>query len=188
MKAAFALSLASIAAAMPTARNTQATKFTGLAIHSGSEIQYLSVNADQLSLWLGRDTSTYCPEQAGVNCPSSPPPTAFVHGADSDGLSMSTTVPGGQICYVDAAGNLKFTQAHSANTGEGSYLTGFSIDSDNHLQFQGQDWLACPASEEGQYNVYASSIKGSNNSEGCIGFAFRTQEVVEGTSTAWQYN
>lgn len=42
--------------------------FTVTAVHSGSAIQYLQMNADGLKFWLGGQTATYCP--TGINpCP-----------------------------------------------------------------------------------------------------------------------
>lgn len=192
MTAAFTLSLASIAAAMPAPR-AEPTKFTGLAIHSGSDIQYQSLNANGLSFWLGKNTTTYCPEQAGVSCPfdNSNPQTIFSRAPGSNSLALSTSVPGGQIVYIDGTGALKFTQAHSGNTGEGATLQGFSVDpATGHVQFEGQDWYACPVGEEhapGVYGIYAvSKITGTNAGAGCTGFAFRPQ-VAGDVEGVWQY-
>lgn len=171
------------------------TKFTGLAIHSGSDIQYQSLNANDLSFWLGKNTTTYCPEQAGLSCPSNnknSPPTVFSRAAGSNTLALSTAVPGGQLVYVDGTGALKLTQAHSGNTGEGATVTGFSVDAETgHVQFEGQDWFACPVGEgdePGVYGVYAvSKITGTNAGAGCTGFAFRPEEVSRNGEGVSQY-
>ncbi|KAG8627547.1 hypothetical protein KVT40_005030 [Elsinoe batatas] len=184
------LSLLPLALALPTPQDAPATApqtFAGIAIRSASPIQYATVNAISLALYLQRPTTTYCPSIPGLTCPSNPS-TLFVGPSEYGTLSLKTTVPGGQQVYIAADGRAKFTQAHSANTGVGSTVTGFSVK-DGGLQWQGNDFVACPASEAegGGYAVFAAAVNGTGSSgEGCLGFKFRVEKpgTAEG---AWQY-
>ncbi|KAI5206747.1 hypothetical protein E4T39_02271 [Aureobasidium subglaciale] len=155
--------------------------FGGVAIHSGSEIQYASVNAAGSQFWLQKDTATFCPEISGLVCPNTTA-TQFLGGDNT--LSLDTTVPGGQQVYVAADGRLSFTVAHSASTGEGSSVTGFSLAQEGqHIQFNGSDFLACPVDDA--YAVFAAAAV-KDAAEDCVGFAFR---VAESTGpAAWQYS
>ncbi|CAD0096214.1 unnamed protein product [Aureobasidium vineae] len=175
----FALALPAFAAPV-TERAAPAGAFGGLAIHSGSEIQYASVNAAESKFWLLKDTETYCPDVEGVTC-SNTTSTQFVGGDNT--LSLDTVVPGGQQVFVAADGSLGFTTPHSAYTGPGAISTGFSIAQEGqHIQFQGQDFFACPIDDH--YEVYAAAI--AKNATACTGFAFR---VADSTApAAWEYS
>lgn len=63
------------------------------AVNSGSPVQNVLVAANNNSLWLNKDTTSYCPDVPNVECPAGTT-TSFVGGFDS--LSMNTLVPGGQ--------------------------------------------------------------------------------------------
>lgn len=139
--------------------------------------------------WLFKHTSTYCPESVVDACPTGPPQTVFLRGEGSDALSLDVTVPGGQQVYVSSDGLLEFTQAHSANTGEGSFTTGFGVV-DGDVKFEENDFFACPLGEDedGAYGVWAvSRVAGSNAGAGCLGFPFRAQEVGNEVESTWQY-
>ncbi|KAF4552708.1 Hypothetical protein D9617_9g024970 [Elsinoe fawcettii] len=175
------LTLLTTAFAAPTPQEAPAapSAFYGLAIRSASPIQYSAVNASSLALYLNKPTSTYCPSIEGLPCPTNPA-TIFVGGTNT--LSLKTSVPGGQQVYIASDGRAKFTQAHSANTGVGSTTTGFSVV-DGALQFQGNDWIACPEGES--YAVYA--FQASNQTDpGCLGFRFRVEDAGDAQG-AWQY-
>ncbi|KAG9560882.1 hypothetical protein KCU71_g295, partial [Aureobasidium melanogenum] len=154
--------------------------FGGVAIHSGSNIQYASVNAAGQKFWLLKDSQTYCPDVVGSACPNTTS-TQFAGGDNT--LSLDTIVPGGQQVYVAVDGSLSFTAPHSASTGTGSFVTGFSVaQNGEHIQFQGDDWLACPSGDH--YAVYAAAI--AKDASACTGFAFR---IAESTApAAWEYN
>lgn len=172
--------------ASASATSTPST-FAGLAIRSASDIHYLSVNANGQSFWLGKNTTTYCPASAGVPCPANDttPQTVFA-SANSGTASLDVTVPGGQQVYVSGTGALKFTAPHSANTGEGAVVDGFSV-SDLHLQFQGQDWYACPDAEvDNVWGVYAASVYAGDDVDQCLGFAFRTVDAGD-AQAVWEY-
>lgn len=172
---------------------TQPERFGGVAIRSGSEIHFASVNGNGQKFWLYKDTDAYCPESTVGEeaCESSndDPQTIFHHAKNSTTLSLDVSVPGGQQVYVTSEGELKFTQAHSANTGNGSFTEGFDVV-DGALKFEKEDFFACPLSEDedGAYGVWAvSRVKGSNAGAGCLEFLFRAQEVEEDVENVWQY-
>ncbi|KAI5256283.1 hypothetical protein E4T42_01658 [Aureobasidium subglaciale] len=162
-------------------RAAPTSAFAGLAIRSGSGIQYASVNAAGSQFWLQKDTATYCPEISGLVCPNTTT-TQFLGGENT--LALDTTVPGGQQVYVAADGRLSFTVAHSASTGEGASVTGFSIAQEGqHVQFNGDDFLACPVDDA--YAVFAAAAV-KDAAEDCVGFAFRVAE--SSAPAAWQYS
>ncbi|KAI4724836.1 hypothetical protein E4T49_07426 [Aureobasidium sp. EXF-10728] len=157
-----------------------ASAFGGVAIHSGSEIQYASINAADGYFWLLKDSQTTCPDVTGLVC-SNTTSTQFVGGDNT--LSLDTVVPGGQQVFVGVDGSLGFTAPHSAATRPGAVSTGFSVAQEGqHIQFQGQDWLACPI--DGHYGIYAAAI--AKNAAACTGFAFRVAE--SSAPAAWEYS
>jgi hypothetical protein len=161
-------------------RSTPAGPFGGLAIHSGSEIQYASVNAAESKFFLLKDSSVYCPDIEGLTCPNTTT-TQFLGGDNT--LSLDTIVPGGQQVFVAVDGSLSFTAPHSAYTGPDASSTGFSIDEQaQHVQFRGEDWLACPI--DGHYAIYAAAI--AKDASACTGFAFRVAE--SNAPAAWEYS
>ncbi|KAF2151649.1 hypothetical protein K461DRAFT_279131 [Myriangium duriaei CBS 260.36] len=159
--------------------STTPSTFSGIAIHSGSDIQYAAVSASGSALWLNKPTSTYCPSQAGSVCATSTNDTVFAAAQGSTTLSLNVIVPGGQEVYVAADGRAEYTVPHSASTGTGSSTSGFS-SGDGYVKFEGNDWLACP--EDGAYAVYAASKKTDGNN--CLGFEWK---IVDNKGQAWEY-
>lgn len=195
MKSLIAVSLAAAVAALPapqvTRATTEPTEFGGIALRSASPIHFGSINANGLSFWINKNTSTYTPENT-IPAPENPL-TVFTHNNQTATLALKTTVPGGQLVYVDASdvgnGELKFTQAHSANTGTDGISTGFSV-SEGVLRFEDNDFYACPLGAENgnAYGIYAvSRVEGSNAGASCLGFIFRTQGLGNETEAVWQY-
>lgn len=68
MKFSAALALAPLAAAVPHVARDANTPFGVIALHSGSPIHFLSLNAAGGKFWLGGKTKTYCPDNVGVPC------------------------------------------------------------------------------------------------------------------------
>jgi hypothetical protein len=161
-------------------RSAPAGAFGGVAIHSGSEIQYASINAAESKFFLLKDSSVYCPNISGLACPNTTS-TQFIGGDNT--LSLETIVPGGQQVFVAVDGSLSFTAPHSAYTGPDAMSTGFSIAQEGeHVQFQGEDWLACPI--DGHYAIYAAAI--AKDASACTGFAFRVADSE--LPAAWEYS
>jgi hypothetical protein len=161
-------------------RSAPSSAFGGLAIHSGSEIQYASINAAESKFFLLKESSVYCPNISGLVCPNTTT-TQFLGGDNT--LSLDTIVPGGQQVFVAVDGSLSFTKPHSAYTGPDASSTGFSVDEEaQHVQFRGEDWLACPI--DGHYAIYAAAI--AKDASACTGFAFRVAE--SNAPAAWEYS
>jgi hypothetical protein len=99
--ATFALALTGSAAAAPAAKSS----FQGLAIHSGSPIQFATVNANDGNFWLLYKTATSCP--SNVKC-SNTTDTIFTGGKNT--LNLKVEVPGGQQVYVNDIGALRYLQ------------------------------------------------------------------------------
>lgn len=159
-----------------------------MALRSASPIHYASLEARGFSLWLGGNTSSYCPdvvEKAG-GCPAGNT-TSVVES--NGGLYMGANVPGGQIAYIDSCtGAIGYTQAHSQNIPEDAIQDGWSVQqnalADGLLGIL--SWrnglLACP--ENGEWQVYAN-IEDHDFPSECLGF-----DAVFTNSTAptvWQY-
>lgn len=194
-----AFAASAMAAALPQAGTTTPLRFGGLALHSASAIHLSPIVANGLKFWTGglKNTTTYCPEGA-VDCDGfQTNQTIFNYLNGAGGLSLDTNVPGGQSVYVTAgnetagqlAGELKFTQAHSAATSGPAIYKGFSIVYDAKFQFEGKDWFACPVDEFNTgYSIWSEArLEGSHAGEGCIGFTWRVVQVGDETSKAWQY-
>ncbi|KAK4496795.1 hypothetical protein PRZ48_012779 [Zasmidium cellare] len=202
MKSALTFALAATAAALPApqAGTTEPLRFSGMALRSASPIHFGSINANSQAFYIGKNTTTYCPTDSAASTACDTANTnqtifAYLNGAGK--LSLDTIVPGGQQVYVtegdeatgQLAGQLKFTQAHSAATSGPALYDGFSIVYDARFQFEGNDWLACPVDDfNSGYGIWAASrVEGSNAGEGCLGFTWRVVQVGDETATAWQY-
>jgi hypothetical protein len=71
-----------------------------LAARSASPIHLQSINAAAQRLWIGRETSTYCPDVV-EKCPPGDR-TNFALSEDGGSMSMGAIVPGGQLVWVDS--------------------------------------------------------------------------------------
>lgn len=158
---------------------TTTSSFAGLAIRSGSEIQYATVNANGGYFYLGRSTETYCPSSI-YTCPGDNS-TLFVGGNST--LALAVETPGGQEVYVDGNGALTFTVPHSASLAAGAKTTGFSKSDGSHLTFEGKDWYACPE-DDGSFQVYA--VNGTSPASDCLSFSWLIDASYE-TLGAWEY-
>ena len=155
--------------------------FGGLALRSGSAIHFANVNANGTNFWLNKGSATYCPGGVVDPCPAQNS-TIFV-GGNTGGLALDVTVPGGQQVYVDSAGALRYTIAHSGNTGVGSSTKGFSIADNVRLQYKNNDWLACPYDDVAYVVFSATTVQARTD---CLSFSWRISELNNPT-TAWQY-
>ncbi|EME45906.1 hypothetical protein DOTSEDRAFT_70057 [Dothistroma septosporum NZE10] len=198
-----ASALAALAAASPVPQTgiTTTCRFTGMSLRSASPIHFGQINANSNAFYIGKNTTTSCPTDNAAIAPTcatvNTNETIFDFTDGQGTLSLSTLVPGGQQVYVtegdDAtgqlAGQLKFTTAHSAATSGAALYDGFSIISDQDLQFEGKDWFACPIDDfNSGYGIWAvSRVAGSNAGDDCLEFSWRTVQVADGTESAYQY-
>ncbi|KAK1835162.1 carbohydrate binding-domain-containing protein [Podospora conica] len=146
------------------------------------------VTASGLRLHLGGRTATYCPEVAGAACESMGLVTAFV--SYNGLLSMNTMVPGGQQAYFGPAGEIGYTQAHSASmpkgsrqTGFGAYLGGGLVD----IGGGGLGWAACPPTQSSGRDGWGLVARGEGvDAKGCTPVNLEVKVLEKGAS-AWQY-
>jgi len=159
--------------------------FGVIASHSASAIHLQSVNANGLNFWIGKETTTYQPEQVEGKIGNGE--TLFAGGQGT--LGLSTNVPGGQQVYVAPNGEVKFTQAHSANAGQDPKYDGWSreeLPSFGELYFQ-NGVLFCPETAEattGPYKMFAA-LPGLTFADNCLGASLITTNSTG--PGAWQY-
>ena len=189
-KSLLTATLAGLAAAVPVIQRAEDSSFNIIAIHSGTNVQNQAINANGQRFWIGKPTSTYCPET--ISCPSNTDVTAFAYNAAGAGLSMDDVVPGGQQVYVAADGQLGFTIAHSASIPEGASVSGFVYTSQTESGAPGEltwnsfSFSACPNGDEGVYQIYADNATIANSPDStCINIAAATLNNTVGA--AWQY-
>ncbi|MBY8978546.1 hypothetical protein KHP62_22365, partial [Rhodobacteraceae bacterium NNCM2] len=104
--------LASSAAATPIVSARAASDAFGLiSIRSGTDLQNQAIVANGGRLYIGKETSSYCPLATG--CPAGTS-TTFVAGEST--ISLNTEVPGGQQVYIGTDYSVSYTQPHSADT------------------------------------------------------------------------
>lgn len=209
-KTALLSAVAGLAAAVPARREITST-FQIVTIHSGSDIQARTVSAYQEGFYLGRPTQSYCPAGVlGLDCANCTlfsflsyrseltlpvgNQTALTTGYNG-GLSMATSVPGGQQIYIAADGAVGYTIPHSGALPTGAQTTGFTYTPQTEsgtvgkLTFQNSSWYACPTGETDPaagtvYKIYAAAVSGQRDD--CIGAALGTTTFAG--ATAWEYN
>jgi hypothetical protein len=158
------------------------------AARSASPIHYQGLTASGQSIWLGKDTAAYCPEniEALGGCPSGDY-TTFAGGEST--LGMGVVVPGGQQVYIAADGAVKYTIAHSAAIPEGAVVTGWSTAAGNGfgiLSNENGGFIACPCEdEENVWQVYAA-LEGLEFDDACLGFSALASNATD--AGAWQYS
>ena len=133
--------------ALSVATPVKPRQSNGYSIRASSALSTFngrSVNATGNAFWIGYDTAADC-VLAPPNCDGFANTTTVLVGGG--GASMYDIVPGGQNVYVKSNGALSFTTPHTeGNFPPGSYTTGFTIGSGNHLLFSGGNsngWYVC---------------------------------------------
>ncbi|KAJ5211479.1 uncharacterized protein N7498_003125 [Penicillium cinerascens] len=187
---AASLALPLLAAAAPAMQTPEGNPSFGvMAIRSASPIHYMQMNAAGQKFWLGGQTSSYCPDLQGLDCPAGNQ-TVIV----GSGCALDVEVPGGQQIYVDPSGALSFTQAHSASIPPGSAIGGFKYEPGkpwSHYTFNGwgaSGFMACPT-DDNRWQVFAAMENAtvpSGNVEDCLGFSAMAL-TYKGPVPAWQY-
>lgn len=186
-----------MAAAVPQAGTTTPLRFGGLSLASGSDVHLAPIAANGLEFFIGKNTTTYCPEDSVVDCSGvNTNSTIFSYFNGQGTLILDVSVPGGQQVYVTGgnetagqlAGELKFTPAHSAQNDNGIF-EGFTTVYDGIFQFEGKDWFACPVDDfNSGYGIWAiSRVAGSNAGASCTAFQWKVVQVGDETPSAWQY-
>ncbi|KAL2263918.1 hypothetical protein VTK26DRAFT_4299 [Humicola hyalothermophila] len=140
---------------------------------------------------LAGETSSYCPDQVGSDCP----PGDITAIAARDGTaSMSVMVPGGQQVYLDPYWYVGYTQAHSAYVPPGSLVTGFGAYLGGgfvNLNGDGWGWVACPPRASGgggtAWNLVAKNSTNADRLDACTPINLKVNPLPSGTFGAWQY-
>ncbi|KAF7852779.1 hypothetical protein EAF04_010898 [Stromatinia cepivora] len=178
--------LASSAAASPIVSARAAGNAFGLiAIRSGSDLQNQAINAFDGGLWIGKETSSYCPLAAG--CPAGDY-TTFVGGENYLGLNVE--VPGGQQVYVATNYAVSFTSPHSADTFGGQaagwkYTAGEGSNFGS-LSFADYGFIACASTNVGTYQVFLTP--GGEGTGNCTSISVATVPSSDIGASAWEYN
>ncbi|KAL4745805.1 hypothetical protein BDW72DRAFT_46159 [Aspergillus terricola var. indicus] len=172
MKFTSTAALASLAAAATAAPATPET-FGLVAIHSGDAVQYSGFNAALGSIFAG------LPKQ-----------NATCEGADSgfatfyikDGALYLYGSEETQEIYVDRSGMgqglIGYTTGDNASGPRNGERTGWSIDDNNHLVFDGNSLIACPNSIDGAYSIWASAgVANPGGNKNCVGIAARVEKT-----------
>ncbi|TGO63832.1 hypothetical protein BOTNAR_0095g00300 [Botryotinia narcissicola] len=186
-KAFIATLLASSAAATPIVSARAASDAFGLiSIRSGTNLQNQAITASGGRLWIGKDTSSYCPDTVVSNCPEGTS-TTFVSGGNA--LGLNTEVPGGQQVYIATDYSVSFTQPHSADT-HGGVVSGWNyIAGENgslgSLSFPDYGFIACPGEGAGVYGVFLTP--GGSGTGNCTGIAVATVPYTGQGPSAWEY-
>ncbi|KAJ5374436.1 hypothetical protein N7517_006442 [Penicillium concentricum] len=166
---AIAASVSAVASAAPS---TQSKTFGIVAIHSGSAVQYSAFNAAQSSIFAG------LPNQ-GASCARPKEQQATFYILDG-GLYLYDQSATPQQIYVDRSG---------MGQGKIGYTTGAQpapknaerkgwTQKDGHLQFAGNDLIACPNSIDGAWSIWASAgVSNPAGNSDCVGIAARVVET-----------
>ncbi|KAL4922116.1 hypothetical protein BDW62DRAFT_172960 [Aspergillus aurantiobrunneus] len=165
--ASVAASLALTATAQPTTPET----FGLIAIHSGSGVQNSGFNAALGSLFAGLPS-----QNATCDGPDDGFATFYIQDQ-----SLFLHGPNQQQIYVDRSGmgqgKVGYTSGDLSPPRNGE-LTGWAINKDNHLQFDGKDLLACPGSIGGAYSIWApAGIDNPAGNKNCVGVAARVEKT-----------
>ncbi|KAJ0423350.1 hypothetical protein BJY00DRAFT_279041 [Aspergillus carlsbadensis] len=179
---AAAASLGLTAVAQPTGSCEAPSKpdtFGVVAIRSGDAVQYAGFNAALGSIFAG------LPSQ-NATCDGTD--SGFATFYIQDG-SLYLYGPNDQQVYVDRSGmgqgNIGYIAAGQSAPRNGE-LTGWAINEDNHLQFDGSDPIACPNSIDGAYSIWASAgIDNPAGNSNCVGIAARVEKNAEPTSCSY---
>ncbi|KAF2101999.1 hypothetical protein NA57DRAFT_53937 [Rhizodiscina lignyota] len=162
----------------------QANYFSVISVRSASLIHLQSINANGGSFWIGKTTTSYCPQAEVSDCP---PGNDTVFEGGNDTLGLGTVVPAGQQVYIAPSGILSFSEAHTASFPKGSILTGFSLCPG--ASFGDLSWeyglVACPTNgTNGPWQIYGQRAD-ITLPETCLGFDALTYNLTE--PGAWQY-
>lgn len=188
------LTLCSTAFAAPLqARHDIAKPFTLDVYFSNLPPVSGSLQANGGSFWIGKNTSSYCPDNVG-DCPSGNS-TSFV--SDSNGaLSLNTEVPGGQQVFIAPNGLLSYTSPHSSYIPTGSITSGLVVDADNNLLNKYYSYWVCSTDSAAttwqvwlEYRDDQGSIKNNGNTgdNACARINLVANDTESGAA-AWQYS
>ncbi|CAI7676272.1 unnamed protein product [Penicillium pancosmium] len=160
-----ATGLAATATATPAA---QSSTFGVVAIHSGSGVQYSAFNAAKSSIFAGLST-----QKASCARPKEQDATFYINDGALYLYDKSATP---QEIYVDRSGmgqgKIGYTTG-AQPAPKNSERKGWALK-DGHLQFAGNDLIACPNSIDGAWSIWASAgVSNPAGNKDCVGIAAR---------------
>ncbi|KAG0160807.1 hypothetical protein PDIDSM_8337 [Penicillium digitatum] len=164
---------ASVSAVVSAAPSTQSKTFGVVAIHSGSGVQYSAFNAAESSIFAG------LPNQgASCVCPEEQQATFYIYDGALYLYDHSATP---QEIYVDRSGmgqgRIGYTTG-AQPAPQNSERKGWT-EKDGHLQFAGNDLIACPNSIGGAWSIWASAgVANPAGNADCVGIAARVVETT----------
>ncbi|KAL4981666.1 hypothetical protein BDW68DRAFT_172034 [Aspergillus falconensis] len=172
MKFTSAAAVASLAVAATAAPSTPET-FGVVAIRSGDAVQYSGFNAALGSIFAG------LPKQ-NATCEGTD--SGFATFYIKDGSLYLYGSQETQQIYVDRSGMgqgvIGYTTGDDASGPRNGERTGWTIDENNHLLFDGSSPIACPNSIDGAYSIWASAgVANPAGNQNCVGIAARVEKT-----------
>ncbi|KAL3457159.1 hypothetical protein BJX64DRAFT_280830 [Aspergillus heterothallicus] len=179
---AVAASLGLTAVAQPTGSCAAPSKpdtFGLVAIHSGEGVQYAGFNAALRSIFAGLSSQN-------ATCDGTDDGYASFYIKDG---ALFLYGPNNQQVFVDRSGmgqgKIGYTVGDESGPRNGE-RTGWAINGDNHLQFAGNDLIACPNSIGGAYSIWASAgVANPGGNSDCVGIAARVEKEADATSCTY---
>jgi hypothetical protein len=150
--------------------------FTASAFGQGS------INAASGSFWIGRNTVSTCPSDAGVDCTMFPGRDT-VFAQQNNALVLDVGIPSDQQVYVDANGALKYTAPNSA-VPSGAVTAGFARNAKQELTLANSKFYACQAAIPTLYQIYARKSTQAGDGQ-CTEITVET--AGHRPLEAWQY-
>ncbi|CAG7915779.1 unnamed protein product [Penicillium olsonii] len=165
----FPLSLAAATTALPTA---QPNTFTLLAVHPGSDVDGISLNAAQRSIFAGLASQN-------ADCARAEKQVATFYIKD-EALYLYGKSESPQELYVDRSGMGQGRLGYTTGAEGGSRNAereGWAIEGGN-LQFSGSDLIACPKSVGDSWSLWVSAgVSSPGGNSDCVGITARVQEA-----------
>ncbi|KAL4804564.1 hypothetical protein BDV18DRAFT_142228 [Aspergillus unguis] len=179
--AAVAASMALTASALPSASTSAPSStpsagapetFGVVSIHSGEAVQYAPFSAARGSILAG------LPKQ-NATCEGTDSGSATFYIQDG-ALYLYTPAGTTQEFSVDRSGmgqgNIGYYESEESMPRNGE-RTGWAIDENNHLQFDGSDLIACPGSIDGAYSIWANAgVANPAYNQNCTSIAARVEK------------
>ncbi|KAK2763328.1 hypothetical protein FQN54_009964 [Arachnomyces sp. PD_36] len=140
------------------------TWFNLVAIAPGSAVHNAAISASAGIFWINHP-------QMGAECDRETNNATFVLKADELNLFKAFALPQDtQRIYIDRSDVGKGTAGFSTGNGpipKNAERNGFALNSDNHIQFDGSNFQACPIAGGESYTIWLSGVGDPSESEGC---------------------
>ncbi|KAJ5087112.1 hypothetical protein NUU61_008419 [Penicillium alfredii] len=161
--------VAATASGFPAA---QSNTFGLVAIHSGSGVQNSGFNAAKSSIFTGLPS-----QNASCARPKEQDATFYINDGALYLYDQSATP---QEIFVDRSGmgqgKIGYTTG-AQPTPKNSERKGWAIKED-HIQFAGNDLIACPNSIDGAWSIWASAgVANPAGNKDCVGIAARVEKT-----------